>query len=346
MRVLLTHSIFPPDFAGGGEYYVLRIAQSLIDLGVDVRVLTTGDPRIGSFEGVPTTRLPIHPYRMNLAASEVLRHAEGADLIQTFNYHACWPSVTVGRRLGLPVFCGVLGFFGAIWLQIRGPVAGSAFRALERFIATRDYDRVMCLSEHSRDVCVRLGVNRERTFVNYPGIDVDEFDCPADKDDEVLFVGKLDRRKGVDEVLAVARALPRLRFRVVGWGPEEALVRRQAPPNVSFTGFLRGKALRDAFAAARILLLPSQAEGLPAVLLEAMASGCAVVCTLPFQFEGVAVPPGDRAALIAAVERLWAQRDHCLQMGRRNRALAREFSWTRHASALREQYLEVLAAHA
>src|SRR5580693_4467204 len=59
MKVLLTHHYFPPDFAGGGEYVVLETARGLLQRGVDVRVLTTGDPRITEYEGIPTVRLPI-----------------------------------------------------------------------------------------------------------------------------------------------------------------------------------------------------------------------------------------------------------------------------------------------
>ncbi len=44
MKVLLTHERFAPDFAGGGEYVVLETARHLRQRGVDVQILTMGDP--------------------------------------------------------------------------------------------------------------------------------------------------------------------------------------------------------------------------------------------------------------------------------------------------------------
>ena len=66
LRVLVTHERFPPDYGGGGEYVALRTAQGLIAAGVDVQVLTAGDPAITMHEGVPTTRLPTSRYGFNL----------------------------------------------------------------------------------------------------------------------------------------------------------------------------------------------------------------------------------------------------------------------------------------
>ena len=58
MKVLITHELFLPDFHGGGEEVVYRMAKSLQEEGVEVKVLTVGDPKIKVYDGKPTIRLP------------------------------------------------------------------------------------------------------------------------------------------------------------------------------------------------------------------------------------------------------------------------------------------------
>ena len=148
MKVLLTHHYFPPDFAGGGEYVVMKTARGLMERGVDVQVLTTGDPRSTEYEGIPTVRLPIHRYAFNLAYSKIRDMARGVDLIQTFNYHACLPSLQAGRQLGKPVVCGILRLCRDAWNNLRTPFFGpSLVRPGRNIFSTREFSRVMFFSD-------------------------------------------------------------------------------------------------------------------------------------------------------------------------------------------------------
>jgi glycosyltransferase involved in cell wall biosynthesis len=339
VKVLLTHELFAPDFAGGGEYVALEMARHLRQRGVDLTVLTTGDPAIRSFEGIPTLRLPIHRYRMNLAWRAVARHAADADLIQTFNYHACMASLVAGKWLRKPVVCYALGLFRHAWIEMKGPLVGRLWERWERFELTRDFAKVLFASDYSRDQGIALGVAPERCLVNSPGIDPA---LPGEKRDVVLFSGKYDVRKGLYDILAVARALPDVRFELMGWGEQEQQFRREAPPNVTFVRFERGARLREAFSRARIFFLPSKAETFGIALVEAMAAGCAIVSTVPLQFSGVRVGAGDREAMTCAIRQLWADRGQCAEMGRRNQELAKVYSWDRHTSVLLDLYAQIL----
>ncbi|MBI5836200.1 MAG: glycosyltransferase family 4 protein [Candidatus Eisenbacteria bacterium] len=342
MKVLIAHDIFAPDFRGGGEVVVLETARHLQRRGAQVRVLCTGDPALAEYEGIVTRRLPIHRYRYNLADREFDEEARRADIIQSFNYHACLPSLRAARRAGIPVVCQMLGICGDSWLDIQGPLMGRAWRAWERHLVRQPYTRTAFLSDFSLQEGLQLGVDPSRAIVTNPGLDLELYDPAREKEDVVLFVGKIDVRKGVQNVLDAARALPEVRFRLVGWGAVEEF-RRGAPGNAEFVGLVRGAALRDEFARARIFLLPSRGETFGIALVEAMASGCAVVSSIPLPFAGERIAYGDSAAITAAVRRLWNDRDESRRVGLRNVAMASQYTWDRYTTTLLDTYEELLA---
>ncbi len=342
MKVLLTHERFAPDMGGGGEYVVLRAAQHLMRQGIGVDVLTTGPADLTVYEGVSTTRLPVHRYRFNLAVRKIIAMARDKDLIQTFNYQAILPSWLAGKVLGKPVVCMNLGVYGRAWKEMRGPVVGRAIMMYEKFLVTRGFARSVFLSEYSLDRAVELGALAGRCRVIKVGIDLEKY-VPADpKEHVILYAGKFDKRKGIYDVLTAARSLPRARFRVMGWGPGEREVRKAAPGNVEFVAFESGAPLRDAFSRASVFVLPSKAEGFPIALLEAMASGCAVVSTLPLEYAGEQVPQGDLHKLTDAIARLWDDPARVSAQGRRNRELAESYTWEQFSATLQCIYTEVL----
>jgi glycosyltransferase involved in cell wall biosynthesis len=344
-RILLTHERFPPDVKGGGEYVVLRIAQGLIARGCEVRVLTTGDPALCEHEGVPTERLPIGAYAFNLALPRLLRAARGADLVQTFTYHACLPSLLAARRAGRPVVCGVLALFGPAWREMRGPAAGRAFAAWERLLVSRRYDRTVFLSDASRGMGVALGAPAATSLVIPPGIEHARLRAAEPRDPFVLFAGRLDRRKGVHHLMAAARALPDIAFRAVGWGEDVPALAAAAPANLEIVEERDGPAYLDGLARARILFAPSYAETFGVTVAEAMAAGCAVVSSVDtIDFAGARVAPGDEAAMIGALRGLWSEPARAAALGRENRGRAAAFRWDAHVDRLLREYEAILAA--
>ena len=157
----------------------------------------------------------------------------------------------------------------------------------------------------------------------------------------VLYVGRLSIEKGID---VIAEATKGLDLVVAGDGPLRHLL-----PDAK--GFLPPEEISRLYERAAVVVMASRAEGLPNVLLEAMAHGKAVVTTpvggIPSLVEdgvtGLLVPAGDARALRAALERLLADRDLRRALGAAARERVSELcSWERVTDELVSAYESAL----
>ncbi len=97
---------------------------------------------------------------------------------------------------------------------------------------------------------------------------------------QVLFVGELLKRKGVDILLEVIKKSPNhFKFKIAGNGLMEKEVRVVCKeyPNCEYFGFLQKEELQKLYRESDVLFLPSRAEGFPLVFHEAMANGLMIV---------------------------------------------------------------------
>jgi glycosyltransferase involved in cell wall biosynthesis len=181
------------------------------------------------------------------------------------------------------------------------------------------------------------------------GVDLDRFTptpLPPERPLRLLAVGRLVEKKGFAVLL---EALPLVNapahLRIVGAGPLQAQLARSIAARglgdrITLTGSVTHHALPDAYADAHVVVVPSvqdatgDRDGLPNVVLEAMASGRPVVASdlaaIPSAVRdghtGVLVPPADPVALAHALERLALDAPLRARMGDAGRALVeREF---------------------
>ncbi|HEY3381648.1 MAG TPA: glycosyltransferase family 4 protein [Vicinamibacterales bacterium] len=92
-----------------------------------------------------------------------------------------------------------------------------------------------------------------------------------------LFAGRLVEKKSVPLVIAAASLATEFDVLVAGDGPLRGLL-RHVSPNLRWLGSVDARAMRDLYAAADLVLLPSRGEGLPLVVQEAMS--CALPCVV------------------------------------------------------------------
>lgn len=180
---------------------------------------------------------------------------------------------------------------------------------------------------------------------------------------QILFVGNLSQRKGVGDLLQ-ALTLPgwdRAHTRVVLAGGGDVVgYRRKAQALglgdwVEWTGWLEREQVAQLMAGADILVLPSYDEGLPLVILEAMAQAVAVVCTPVGEIpelitdgqQALFVAPGNAPDLARQLQRLLRDEPLRLQLAQAGQRLHRqEFSMTRFESRIAQLHQEFFGCSA
>ncbi|HZB96614.1 MAG TPA: glycosyltransferase [Herpetosiphonaceae bacterium] len=193
------------------------------------------------------------------------------------------------------------------------------------------------------------------------GIDVDRFRPPAvpasatDDNLTILYIGRLEQRKGVANLLRAVARLQRerhdVRLEIGGDGPERQALERLADElglrDVHFRGYVPPGDLPRLLHRADLFCAPAtHAESFGIVLLEAMAAGLPIVAAanagyaevLAAHPDNLLVRPGDDRSLAGALASLAAAPAYRAEIGRRNLAAAQNYSWDAVGSAILKVY--------
>lgn len=302
-RILMVITELDP---GGAERCLTHLACYLAARGHTVRVLGLGKPPSVEqdvllkqlqaagvsydFAGAVTNRALLRVWRW--LRREI--RAFDPDVIQSMLFHA-----NCLTFMAIPT--GTIRFFGGV--RVRQPERWRLW--LERLAIAR-MERLVCVSQDVADYCVsRQQVSPEKIVVIPNGIELAGIDhmlakpasppwtslgIPVDAR-VLLFVGRLHPQKGIEGLFAQATALlqrlPEHHLVVVGTGPLAARLEHlkqglQAGHRVHLAGWQTQPL--DWMRHAELLLLPAAYEGMPNVVLEAMAIGLPVVA---FDVDGV-----------------------------------------------------------
>jgi glycosyltransferase involved in cell wall biosynthesis len=239
------------------------------------------------------------------------------------------------------------------------------FRLREK---ARSAARIACISDFARSQVMALLDEREwdKLRVVHCGLVADDFPPPAERPPHeelrILYVGRMVPVKGQSVLLDACAALIaegiRLRVAFVGEGPMRPAVERLARERgigafVDVVGAIGQDALRERLADADVFVLPSFAEGVPVVLMEAMAMELPVLTTriagiselVEDGIGGLTVPPGRPDLLADGLRRLNASPGLRRQLGRRGRQkVIEDFDVRAAAAGLESMFVEVLKA--
>jgi len=223
----------------------------------------------------------------------------------------------------------------------------------------------IAVSNAARDSVSRYLPGNYQVIPN--GIDVDLFSPQVsplkeftDGKVNILFVGRLEKRKGLDYLLTayskVKQQFPHVRLIVVGGGTKlrpkyERMVEESNLADVVFAGFVPGNKLPQFYSSADIFCSPAiSGESFGIVLLEAMASSKPIIASdiggfnevLSHGVEGLLVPPKDEKALTQALLSLIKDRSLRQQMGAKGRIKAEKYSWANVAHRIMDYYVTLL----
>jgi glycosyltransferase involved in cell wall biosynthesis len=231
-------------------------------------------------------------------------------------------------------------------LTAKDHLLGAPFRMALRHIARRS-SVVVSLGGRLTPILQRLVAGSDARVVVIPNaVDVPARPEPYPSDAgplRLLFVGRFAHNKGIDVLMQVAQRMvrsdahDRVLFELAGEGPLYEAYRNAPPlPNVRLLGRVDDEALFAAYTRCHALLLPTRFEGMPTVVLEAMArarpvlvSDVGATAELVDATNGSLLPPGDAVALHRAVMAfVGLSHERRLELGLASyRRCAERFAW-------------------
>jgi glycogen synthase len=313
-RVLILSWEYPPLIEGGLARHVRKLSEALVELGIEVHVITRGgeeSPAEESNGGVAIHRIrePTRPTdlgefvawveRMNsdmLAAGVELGDRLDFDLVHGHDWLVANAGDHLARRMSAPL---VTTIHATEYGRHQGWVEDhpqSYIHGVERWITNRSQRVIACSAYMREQIADIFGVAEGRITVIPNGIDPldlprpdpaelvrlrGEFAAPGER--LVLLIGRLVYEKGFQLALEampkVIEAAPGTRFLVAGSGTHEQELKRQAEDlglmeHGTFLGWIGDDVLHTLYAIADLTVVPSIYEPFGLVALEAMASGC------------------------------------------------------------------------
>ncbi len=370
-RVLLINYEYPP--LGGGAGTATRgIARGLTRAGHEVVVFTSafkGLPAREQQDGFTVVRVPVRRRRVDRANPiEMLSFLFSASM-RIGKFAKEWrPDVSIAfftipsgpvawllrsmRRVPFIVSLrggDVPGFEWAPEARRYHRLTAPALRWI-----WRRADAVVANSNGLRDLAMRSTPELPIAVIpNGVELPAGKFEQPRSGVPRLLTMGRLTQQKGIDVLFGAVTRLRDLEFvlDIAGDGPDRAMLEEMArkleiADRVNFLGWVPRDRIAETFANASVFVLASRIEGMPNVVLEAMAYARPVVCTRVFGADelvqdgvtGIAIDIEDEVQLADGLRRLITDRDARARMGAAGRARVEElFTWNRSA----QMYMEL-----
>ena len=232
-------------------------------------------------------------------------------------------------------------------------------------------DKIIVVSNATKNYVLSLGADPEKIEVMHNGVDLQRFRLLSGIKHEMreklgipedacvaLTVRRLVYKNGIDTLIESANIAikknPRLVFVVVGKGPDSGEVQRKIAQvgiqrNFKLAGFVSDEDLPLYYNTADFFVLPSKSgEGLPLVLLEAMACGLPVIATnvggtseVLNEKYGKKVRPNNPVALADAILE-FSSKDLLILKKEMRRMMEKEHSWNKNVEKLAKIYEELI----
>jgi phosphatidylinositol alpha-mannosyltransferase len=366
--------VSPYDFAypGGVTHHICHLAEHFTRMGHEVKVIAPASKAVSSLADkfipvgkprpIPVSgsiaRITISPW-LSSRIKEILNR-EKFDIIHL--HEPLMPMIcTTVLRLSQTTNIATFHASGArSWYNYGSPLAKlflkKWFRKLSGKIAVSEL-AMNCVSKHFPayyDI-IPNGIDLKHFSPDVPPID--EF---CDGKLNILFVGRLEKRKGLNYLLKsyqqVKQEIPDSRLIIVGPGTRlrrkyEKQVKRGILEDVVFVGYASYDDLPRYYKTADVFCAPATGfESFGIILLEAMAIGKPIVASnvegyaslITHGVEGYLVPPRDEKELTRSLISLLRDESLRQEMGVKGQLKAREYAWEDIAQRLLDYYASVL----
>ncbi len=375
MRIALLTDGISPYVTGGMQRHSYHLARAFLKLGVEltlVHCVPDGEAipsaeevaealdapsqklRVLGFHFPKVGKIPGHylreSYRYSCMLYEALKDDwVRFDFIYTKGYTA-W-CLLEHKQKGEHMAPVGVKFHGYEMFQktddIRGKVIQFMLRPPVVFL-NRNANVVFSYGGQISEIIEQMGVERERIVEIPSGIDdrwIVDAPLPQNGPRRFLFIGRNERRKGIDDLLRCGQLIAKsnIEFHWIGPIPEHKKMRNI---NCRYHGEVKdSNMLMELIDRCHVLVAPSHSEGMPNVILEAMSRGLAVIATnvgavsmLVDHHNGRLIPPMKHGTLKAALKEMIAMSDSELQ-ALRETSLTRVregFQWSTIATATLE----------
>ena len=209
-------------------------------------------------------------------ALKCLMESEGYAIIHFYNSFSIYSVIKEGFRQGLR--CRVVE---TVHSELNWSDSMMRVSAREPFVSaiaavSNTLARKLLKSGNKNVIVLPQQVNWNKFFATSRSKKIlEELNIPTER--VVGFIGRLSPEKNIPVILKCAELMPNVSFVIVGDGPQKNVLEKIAKKNVYFVG--QRTDVEKFYASFDVLMLPSLMEGLPLVILEAMAAGTPVVAS-------------------------------------------------------------------
>lgn len=326
---------------GGGQQHLLWLAQKIDKSKFEIEVACEENGYL--VDELRKNNIKVHRLDISnslsvksLISTYRLLKKVSADILHTHGGTAGF----YGRLASIISYKGVVvhTYHGIHYLNFDKNLLGRIYKLIDKFLL-RITDCTICVAQKDFEIGLKAGiVKKENSIVIHNGVDVEKFSLTnknsdfkinLKKENESIIigsVGRLHHQKGYEYLISGSKAVlekfPNVKFVLIGDGELrnslESLAKNKGVYNsYSFVG--NRKEIPELLAQMDIFVLPSLWEGLPLVILEAMAAKKPIVATdvngiveiIESGKEGLLVPPKNSTALSSALIRLLEDNELC-----------------------------------
>jgi len=356
---------------GGGQQHLLWLVQKLDKSKFEIEVVC--EPEGYLVDELRKINITIHPitisnrpsissliktYRLLNKISPMILHTHGG----TAGFY--------GRLSTFFNFKGVVihTYHGIHYLNFGQSLLKKVYSSVDKFLL-RITDCTICVAQNDFDIGLKAGIiQKEKAVVIHNGIDIDKFqhynenmDCKiklkTEKDSVIVgSIGRLHYQKGFEYLIEASKTVLKnysnVKFVLIGDGELRGSLESLAKKNCVYNSFSflgNQTDIPELLAQIDIFVLPSLWEGLPLVLLEAMAAKKPIIATdvngiveiIESEKEGILIPPKNPAAISSALIRLLNDDELCKQLAANGYAkVLHEFSLNKMIEKTESVYLK------